>query len=149
VRAPSGIGLGSLQSRARCRDGLTRQLDCETSATPRNISHPNRSAMLRNDSITDAQAQAGSFSHGFCRVEGIENSRWIFDREAAVREFDDQVLTFHPRSNPKIAFLGTLQDSVHRVVYHVEKHLLQFMRICSRHRKIGSEVQMDPNVAHP
>src|SRR5689334_25144149 len=104
--------------------------------------------MFCDDSITDAQAEAGSLSDGLCGVKGIENSRGILHSRTAIGELNDQALALHGCSNPKIAFCGTLEDGVHSVVHHVQKHLLQLMRISGRHRKVGSEVQMDPNVAH-
>src|SRR2546429_2068861 len=95
VRAPSRIGIGRVQLRTRWRDRLTRQFDSEASPSRGPVPHTNRSSVLRNNPVTDAQAEAGSFSNWLCRVERIKNTRGVLHSGAAVGEFDDQPLALH------------------------------------------------------
>src|SRR5437660_10609488 len=89
MRASARIRLGNIKRRVRSHHSLTRQFDGETSATRGNISHTNRSAVLRYDSITDAQSEASSLSYRFRGVERIENPRGVFHAGAAVRKLDE------------------------------------------------------------
>src|SRR5260370_30097642 len=129
MRIPARVGLWRVEGRTRSCDRLTRQIDRETGATCRNVPHANRSTVLRNDSITNAQTETGSFSNGLGGVEGIENSRRILYARATVGKLDDQPLAFHSSADPKIAFGGALQDGIHGVVHHIQEDLLQLMRV--------------------
>src|SRR5262245_34109865 len=65
--------LGSLFA---CRsDSRARQNDAERRTARRGITDTNRAAVLRDDAITDAQSQTGSFPDGLGGIEGIENTR--------------------------------------------------------------------------
>ena len=41
-----------------------------------------------------------------------------------------------------------LQDGVYCVVHHVQKNLLQLMRVGRGHREVGSQIQVDTNIVH-
>src|SRR5438105_5794642 len=106
------IRLQNIKRRVRSHHRLTRKFDGETSATRGNISHTNRSAVLRYDSITDAQSEASSLSYRFRGVERIENPRGVFHTGAAVRKLDDQPVAAYCGTDPEISFGGALPDSV-------------------------------------
>src|SRR5437016_12254892 len=95
VRAPSRIGIGRVQLRTRWRDRLTRQFDSEASPSRGPVPHTNRSSVIRNNPVTDAQAEAGSFSNWLCRVDAMNNTRGVIKSCAAADDIDYQVHTIH------------------------------------------------------
>src|SRR6266581_9558167 len=73
MRFPARIGLRNIKRGSRCGDRLARQCNRKTGAACGDIPHENRATVLRDDSITDAQAKAGSLPDWFGSVERIEN----------------------------------------------------------------------------
>src|SRR5438309_11578516 len=104
MRASARIRLGNIKRRVRSHHSLTRQFDGETSGTRWNISHTNRSAVLRYDSITDAQSEASSLSYRLRGVERIENPRGVFHAGAAVRKLEDQPVALYCGTEQQTSF---------------------------------------------
>ena len=103
-----GIGFGGVKSRTSSSNRLTRKIDGEARSTAGHISHANRSTVLGNDAVADAQTETGSLSDRFGGVEGIEHPRGILNTGSIVGEFDDQPVVLHGCADPKITFTRAL-----------------------------------------
>src|SRR5579863_1417122 len=79
---------------------LQRQLDAEAGAARVGVFHANRAAVLGNDAVADAKAQAGAFADRFSGVERIKDARGIFHAGAAVGKFHKNRLLVEPGSDP-------------------------------------------------
>src|SRR5437660_3168670 len=128
---------------------LVRQLNRERSATRRDIPHANGPAVFGNDPVADAQAKTGSLADRLGCVERIENSGSVLHPGAAVGELDKQTVRIDPRADPQVALFRVFQDSVHGVVHHVEKNLLELMGFSGSDRQVFCKFQVYANVVHP
>src|SRR6266478_5882887 len=124
-------GGGLLSGRGECKRGhwLMGQLDGKRRATRRNIPHTDGASMFRDDSVTNAQTKTCSLADWFCRVEGIENAGGVFHARSAVGEFNEEAFSIDSGAHPEIAIGGMLENRIHRVVHHVQKNLLELVRI--------------------
>src|SRR5258708_5251887 len=124
-------GGGLLSGRGECKSGhwLMRQLDSKRRATSGDIPHTDGASMFRDDSVTNAQTKTRSLADWFCRVEGIENAGSVLHARPAVGEFNEEAFSIDSGAHPEIAFGGMLENRIHGVVHHVQKNLLELVRI--------------------
>jgi len=113
-----------------CR--LARQLDCEASTFPRYVAYANLASVFRDDSVTNAEAEAGALSNWLGRVERIEYARSILHAGAAIGELRYKLPIFMGGAYPQVAVGRCLQNGVNRVVYEIQEDLLELMRIGHR-----------------
>src|SRR6266566_7079156 len=104
--------------------------------------------MFRDDSVANAQTEARSFADWFRGVEGIENPGSVFHPGSAVGELDAEPVAIEAGAHPKIAIGRMFQDGIHRVVYHIQKDLLQLVWISGGEGSILRKVQVDADVVH-
>ena len=127
---------------------MALNFDSKRGAAWREILHANRSAVFRDNAITDTQAQTGTFAYRLCRVKRIEYLGRIFHAGTAICKLHEQLLLRAPRGNPEIALSRFFQNRIDRIVDHIQKDLLELMRIGGRHGKIRRKIQMHSNVVH-
>src|SRR5256885_428101 len=104
--------------------------------------------MLRDDTVTNAETQASALANGLRCVERIEHLRRVLYAGAAVGKLHEEFVVQASGRNPEIAFAGVLENGVNGVVYHIQKNLLELMRVRGGHRKIGGEIEMHANIVH-
>src|SRR5258708_16624004 len=102
--------------------------------------------MFRDDSIANAQTEARSFADWFRCVEGIENPGSVFHPGSAVGELNAEPVAIEAGAHPKIAIDRMFQDGIHRVVYHIQKDLLQLVWISGGDGEILRKGQVDADV---
>src|SRR5271163_174906 len=81
------------------------------------------SAMLLDDAVANAQAEAGAFAHALSGVEGLEDAVWFLDAGPGIVEFGVDVSVFDIDTNLQRAALAGFEHGVHGVVDDVEKDL--------------------------
>src|SRR5450755_1493341 len=87
------------------------------------------SAVGANDSVADAQAQAGALGGLFGGVEGIEDAFGIWNSGAVVGDGDFDVLVTAAGVNDDMPALSSVLYRVVGVVQDVEEDLLQLLSI--------------------
>src|SRR2546430_17176621 len=104
--------------------------------------------MLGDDTVTNAEAQAGALANGLRCVERIEDLRRILYAGATVGKLHEKFVVQTSGRNPEIAVGGVIENGVNGVVYHIQKNLLELMRVRGGHRKIGGEIQKHADIVH-
>src|SRR5215472_11545188 len=129
-------------------DGRGRKADDERAALRTGIvAAQNFSVVRLNDSVTDAQTQAGSLSDGLRREKRIENAVWVRNAGTVVPEMNLGVLRGRSRLDFDPAGTPGLLDGVEGIVENVKKHLLELMRIGNDEGRIRGQALDDFDVA--
>src|SRR5215469_6429414 len=92
------------------------------------VARGNFSAMLLDDSVANAQAQASALAHALGGIKRFEDSMWLFQPGAGILKLDDYFFLCRLHQNLQAALGGVWLFVVHhrvqRIVDNIEKDLL-------------------------
>src|ERR1700678_83080 len=123
----------------------SRKFQPKRAATLRPIEAHDASAMFLHHTVANAKAEAGSFPHGFRRVEGIENLVWLLHPRTGVGKFYDHNTTFTQTSNQKHAAAGGFHR-IHAIADQVIENLEQLIWIATHRRQNTAIFELDADV---
>src|ERR1700683_3532192 len=92
-------------------------------------------AMLTNDAVADAQAQAGALADFLGGEKRIEDSLGMRDARAVVAKCDFDLSVAVRRGNLYFPRAPHFLNGIVRVVQNVQKHLLQLVRVADGERQ--------------
>src|SRR5579859_912955 len=99
-------------------------------------------AMILDDSIDDAETQAGALSHGLGGIEGVENTLRIAYPRTGVGELNDQFVPASHGGNLQGTAAGFI-ESVNRVLNDLDKNLKQLVGIGDNARTVAFDEKVD------
>src|SRR5579864_5795626 len=102
--------------------------------------------MLFDNPVADAQTEASSLAHRFCRIEGIENAVRVFNADAGIEKLDANLAIHAVNPHLQTTALAAFEDRVDSVIDDVQEHLLQLMRIGSHRRNLGRSLALEQNI---
>src|SRR5208282_5695126 len=141
----TGRRRGLLRSCTRSCGG---QYDFENSAAVLPVLCADLSAMLLNNSVTDAEAEPRAFAYALGGVERLKNAVRFLDSGTGVVKFGVDISVLGVDTHLQRSSLSGFQHSVYSVVDDVEKHLLQLVRVSGDRRSRAFEFALQLDVIY-